>query len=853
MPPIPVSGGGSIGISPVDTSMSRCIGAGWASWSHGYTGDVYYNGGGTSQTLTLPAGTGAVYFYVEPNPMSLQQFEAVAQPGGVSTGLFEVDGNGGARYVGFYTTGGDTIQSITITANSDFAVGEFGWAGGEPSPITCDNVLIYDDNTDDQKALQAADNLGLAYTRAASSDFVTLLTGGGWDLVIFDCPSTYPNGDWQTALMDYVAGGGRLIMSYWTLQTESAAFQSAMGVSVATSLSIPLPLYGWGSHEIFDGVPNMTIGLDDAWFDDGDKLNTVGDGVAAGGYTMTPAAAEAAVVIANGKRTIYNGLLFDSYDGDQDTDGTLDIIELIENQIEFLCDSETVGCVESLVGDKDGFGVGCPIQSGLHFLDYGAYWGDYREVDDPAFTDYWYTGDKSWTHSYTLPPDATSAAIEVFLAGVADIGGNASLLVNGQVVAVIPYEADWSDVTRLVKADVPLGLLTGQNQAMVSLVEQGDGYIIDYSLLKVCGDELDDCVENDSGQLDIAGSSGAPGGSTTVRARIQGAPSAVGSLGFEVKFDPAVFNYTDFVRGDLVADFDFFDCNIPAGETDIVRCGGFKSTGGISAGASGEVVSLAFDVAQRPTIDCDLKYKFGLQALKDDIAGWSATHGCFECGCDCDVNGDGEVTPQDALCAFQKYLGICPTACGPCEDICCDVTVDDDCTPADALEIFKEYLGLPSVCSEVVEWDCIAPPFNPEKWNDGGTVQYNNNCYNFANDTITGTFAQPGRRCGDMYASLTCPEVADGAVCDGLPSSDRFAACPDGMHKVFLAVWPGTDYHWYRQDLPDGMWSHKPGSTPARDYDQSGMPISNPETADRGGYTDACGYFCACGDNADIQ
>ena len=68
----------------------------------------------------------------------------------------------------------------------------------------------------------------------------------------------------------------------------------------------------------------------------------------------------------------------------------------------------------------------------------------------------------------------------------------------------------------------------------------------------------------------------------------------------------------------------------------------------------------------------------------------------FQCGCPCDVSGDGELTPQDALCAFQTYLGICPTACGPCEDICCDVNMDEDCTPADALEIFREYLGLPS-------------------------------------------------------------------------------------------------------------------------------------------------------------
>ena len=65
--------------------------------------------------------------------------------------------------------------------------------------------------------------------------------------------------------------------------------------------------------------------------------------------------------------------------------------------------------------------------------------------------------------------------------------------------------------------------------------------------------------------------------------------------------------------------------------------------------------------------------------------------------CDGDVNGDGEITPQDALCAFQTYLGICPTSCDiPCENVCCDVTQDGECTPADALCIFQKYLGLPS-------------------------------------------------------------------------------------------------------------------------------------------------------------
>jgi hypothetical protein len=204
------------------------------------------------------------------------------------------------------------------------------------------------------------------------------------------------------------------------------------------------------------------------------------------------------------------------------------------------------------------------------------------------------------------------------------------------------------------------------------------------------------CEEDDTGALDIVGKAGAPRSTVSIPVRIQNAPNDVSSLGFEVLFPDWILAYTGFTRGPLVEDFDFFDCVIPEGEDDVVRCGGFKSTGGIAAGASGYVVYLEFNVAdceQGPTSQLDL------QELKDDIASWLYTHGCFQCGCSCDINGDGEVTPQDALCAFQKYLGKCPTACGPCEDICCDVTMDGDCTPADALEIFKEYLGMPSVCS----------------------------------------------------------------------------------------------------------------------------------------------------------
>jgi hypothetical protein len=39
------------------------------------------------------------------------------------------------------------------------------------------------------------------------------------------------------------------------------------------------------------------------------------------------------------------------------------------------------------------------------------------------------------------------------------------------------------------------------------------------------------------------------------------------------------------------------------------------------------------------------------------------------------------------------------------------------------------------------------------------------------------------------------------------------------------------------------MWTHKPGQTAATNLDNSGNVITDPRTANRGVYTDFCGFF----------
>jgi len=160
------------------------------------------------------------------------------------------------------------------------------------------------------------------------------------------------------------------------------------------------------------------------------------------------------------------------------------------------------------------------------------------------------------------------------------------------------------------------------------------------------------------------------------------------------------------------------------------------------------------------------------------------------------------------------------------------------------------------------------PEYNPNYWNQT-VVQRNNNCYNYAMNKRTDTFAQPGRAYEGGIAPLRprsgpggnpfeiCDYVAwyalmDGSLGEGFLFNEAddpgVCAAGPGYTKVALVVAPEFsdatgDYHWYRRDT-NGFWSHKPGSTAARNTDDGGRLITSPETASRGKYELFCGYYC---------
>ncbi len=156
------------------------------------------------------------------------------------------------------------------------------------------------------------------------------------------------------------------------------------------------------------------------------------------------------------------------------------------------------------------------------------------------------------------------------------------------------------------------------------------------------------------------------------------------------------------------------------------------------------------------------------------------------------------------------------------------------------------------------------PMYQPEKWNSDINLQSSHNCYAYAlNDiqasrtekckhllkkgaeTCVSLRPKPGTYSGNGGSEMTCPALESRIMADNPLNQSRRtrqAKCPPHYYKIAFAVNPNKSYHFWRQDAT-GMWSHKDGGGPVRDTDESGKTITSPETADRGQYTEFCGYL----------
>jgi len=151
--------------------------------------------------------------------------------------------------------------------------------------------------------------------------------------------------------------------------------------------------------------------------------------------------------------------------------------------------------------------------------------------------------------------------------------------------------------------------------------------------------------------------------------------------------------------------------------------------------------------------------------------------------------------------------------------------------------------------------------YDPELWNKNYNIKSSHNCYTYALGKIVPGLkskAQPGYASGYNHINnnnFDCKTFRERLKKDS-PGSylEKFDnSCLPGFYKVFLALDPKNDYHWWRQNK-DKYWSHKPGGTDVTNLDADNKKIKNPVLSNRNfkhrNYYKSCFFGCIYSDLA---
>ncbi len=209
-----------------------------------------------------------------------------------------------------------------------------------------ESILVYSDVAP-HYIVNALDFFGVSYTFTTDIYSIEgLIRSQQWELIIYQSYYiAYVAPVVEDAMMDQVPGGALLMYNNWYANNRNShPIMEYFGAQCMTSLTTPITMYSWdNSHDMFNIILTVPYQMDpthNQYWTDGFRLQIKDHAHAPMGYTTTEQANQGAIAIRNDYMAIFDSFTPQNYQGDQDSDGDVDTIELLVNQLRLLAGPE---------------------------------------------------------------------------------------------------------------------------------------------------------------------------------------------------------------------------------------------------------------------------------------------------------------------------------------------------------------------------------------------------------------------------------------------------------------------------------------------------------------------------------
>ncbi len=202
-----------------------------------------------------------------------------------------------------------------------------------------ENVLVMERGPGPFYYDSALANLSFSRTLVTSWDElqVELESGIPWELVIVNSYGNIPSEEILDSLDIYQSNGGFLIYADWAIyEYLSHSLLTSLGISFVLDFTEPLNFFAVTSeHSIFNNPNNIEnlYWTDDQYNRDGEIVDILSGASQLAFFEGFPN--NGAIVLNAERNCIFNAFQSMNFNADDDDDGKLDIVELIENEISF--------------------------------------------------------------------------------------------------------------------------------------------------------------------------------------------------------------------------------------------------------------------------------------------------------------------------------------------------------------------------------------------------------------------------------------------------------------------------------------------------------------------------------------